>query len=551
MKIIAVLQPRVFSQRLLATSLLPVAGMPLVVLSARRAANRGLAVRALASNDRTHDVLDRLFRAHGVDCVRSPLDDVLQQFVLATECLNTGDLVVRIISDNTFPDGEFIQELVEQFQEGGAGYLGTHSPLDGLPCGVSAEVFTVDLLREANRDATANADREHVTSWIRRQTGAPCFGPILNKDLSHLRCTVETVDDYQRILRVFEKETEPIGVSWRTLCQRLEEEHDAHFRIPYKLKNGRVLSRMTLGTAQLGLDQYGIANTSGRPAEPAAIELIRRAVSHGVTVVDTARAYGCAEARVGRAFAELPTDAALIITKHDPLPWLPPSLSTDAIQAAVERSVYCSCHRLRRQSLDILMLHRAEHYRLFNGAIWRTLLECRDRGLVRELGVSVYSPAEALEVLQSSDVLHLQVPLNILDRRWDEASVPEALASRPEVTVYARSAFLQGALLLPSGQWPRVAQPLAQTWCAQLDQLVADFKRQNRADLCLAYVLAQPWVDSVVLGLENLAQLDANLQLIRQPALSIEQVCVVEATFRGVAEEVLNPAKWESAKVRP
>ena len=549
--IVAVMQARVSSTRLPAKSVLPVGGFPLAILCARRAANHGLTVRVAISNERADDVLYGLLQTQGIDAVRGSLQDVLQRFVLATDDLNPSDFVVRLTADNPLPDGDFLDELIDQFEKVGRGYLGTHSPLDGLPYGVSAEVFTVDLLRQANREAAAKTDREHVTPWIRRRTGAPRFSPKLTKDLSHLRSTVDSFEDYQRILRIFESESDPVGVSWRTLCQRLEHEFGSTFRIPYKIKNDRVLSRMTLGTAQLGLDEYGIANTDGRPSESTAVDLIRRAVWHGVTVVDTARAYGCAEERVGQAFLKLPTDTASIVTKLDPLPWLNSSLSSEAIRAAAERSVYCSCYQLRQHSLDVLLLHRAEHHYSFNGAIWQALLDCRDCGLVHELGVSVSSPAEAMQSLQDPDVRHLQVPVNLLDRRWVEAGVPDALTARPEVTVYARSAFLQGALLLPPRQWPRLALAQAQTWCEELDRLVVDFRRQGRADLCLAYVLAQPWVDSVVVGLENLSQLDTNLQLLQQPALSPAQASIVDTTFRGAAEELLNPVKWESDRVRP
>jgi len=446
------------------------------------------------------------------------------------------------------PDGEFLQELVEQFLKTGGGYLGTHSPLDGLPYGVSAEVFKVSLIRQADREAVCASDREHVTPWMRRQTKAPRFLSRLSANYSYLRATVDTFEDYQRILRLFAEESDPVGVSWLGLIQRLSADCSASFRVPYKLKNNRVLSRLTLGTAQLGVPDYGIANQGGRPTEALASNLILRAVSHGVTDVDTGRAYGCAEERVGSAFARASNDTVRIITKLDPLMWLEPSCGNDAIRAAVECSVYRSCHCLRRQSLDVVLLHRADLFHWAEGAVWKLLLECRDRGLIRELGVSVYSPTEALTVLRSQDVLHLQVPLNVLDRRWEEAGVPQALVSRPDVTVYGRSAFLQGALLLPAAQWPEVAQPGAAIWCQQLDGLVDEFQRQDRADLALAYVQAQPWVDSVVLGMESIAQLDANLQAICRSPLTFNQARAVETIFCDVPESVLNPTQWEARK---
>ncbi|WP_373289934.1 aldo/keto reductase, partial [Saccharopolyspora thermophila] len=46
---------------------------------------------------------------------------------------------------------------------------------------------------------------------------------------------------------------------------------------------------------------YGIANTTGDLGQPAVDALLRRAAELGVTHVDTARAYGESEARIGAA----------------------------------------------------------------------------------------------------------------------------------------------------------------------------------------------------------------------------------------------------------
>ena len=544
MKILVVIQARVSSSRLPAKSLLPVAGLPVAVLCARRAANRGLPVCVATSVDRSDDVLYEILQREAIPCVRGPLADVLHRYVLATADLEPGDAVVRLTADNVVPDGEFVAQLVAAFQENGQGYLETLSPLDGLPYGVFAQMFTVALLREADRQATAPYDREHVTPWIRRKTGAPLYRPPLTADWSHLRTTIDTPEDYQRVLQLFRGEPDPLHVSWRVLCQRAAQLHSATFRIPFKLKRDRVLSRMTLGTVQLGLERYGIANATGRPAGDVAAEIVRSAVWHGVTEIDTAQAYGLAEARIGQALSTLPPGLAQVVTKLSPMKWLAETATDEMVQTAVEQSVFASCHGLRCRCIEGLLLHSADHLRSHGGRVLKAVKGLQERGVIREIGVSVYTPAQALEALQDADIRHQQIPTNLMDRRWDRAGVPAALARRPEVTVYARSIFLQGALLLPPGRWPQVAAARAQAWCAQLDQLVPALGRQSRADLCLAFALAQPWIDTVVLGMETLEQLAANLQLVRQPPLTAEAVRTLENAFPDVPDVVLNPSLW-------
>jgi spore coat polysaccharide biosynthesis protein SpsF len=73
---------------------------------------------------------------------------------------------------------------------------------------------------------------------------------------------------------------------------------EPRFRIPYRVVSGRAVGQMTLGTAQLGLE-YGVANRTGKPNRETAAGMVRDAIAHGVTTLDTARAYGDAEEVLG------------------------------------------------------------------------------------------------------------------------------------------------------------------------------------------------------------------------------------------------------------
>ncbi len=62
------------------------------------------------------------------------------------------------------------------------------------------------------------------------------------------------------------------------------------------------MSALALGTVELGLD-YGIAMPGefGRPPIEEAIRLVHAAIDSGITLIDTARAYGESEAVLGQA----------------------------------------------------------------------------------------------------------------------------------------------------------------------------------------------------------------------------------------------------------
>ena len=301
-------------------------------------------------------------------------------------------------------------------------------------------------------------------------------------------------------------------------------------------------AELVLGSVQLGL-AYGAANKTGKPGRTTALRLVARAADAGITQFDTARAYGDSEERIGEALEGRKHHRA--ITKLSPLSHLAPDASRDEVRAAVEASVDESRTALRQAHLDLLLLHRAAHMTSHDGAVWERLIEYIEDGTVRALGVSVQNPAEALEALACNDVRHLQLPFNLFDWRWREAGVIDRIAQRADVTIHARSAFLQGVLAANDASvWPKLAGIDAPALVKFIAELAQDFGRAGAADLCLAYVRGQKWIDGVVVGLETEDQLDANLDLFVRRPLTTGQCALVEARVPQLPAALLDPAQW-------
>jgi aryl-alcohol dehydrogenase-like predicted oxidoreductase len=301
------------------------------------------------------------------------------------------------------------------------------------------------------------------------------------------------------------------------------------------------ISGLVLGSVQLGLD-YGAANKTGKPTHAAALKLVRNAVRAGILQFDTARAYGDSEERLGEALAGL---GARTITKLSPLADLPEHATREDVRAAVDASLSESLAALRRSRLDCLLLHRASHMTDFGGAIWERLRERVDDGSVRMLGVSVQSPQEAINALESRDVRHIQLPFNILDWRWREAGVILRCEARPDVTVHARSVFLQGLLATDDATiWPCIDGIDSRVVLALIADLARELGRESAADLCLAYVRGQRFIDGVVIGMETTEQLDANLRLAVKRPLTDSECARVEGRVPRLPEQLLNPALW-------
>jgi aryl-alcohol dehydrogenase-like predicted oxidoreductase/spore coat polysaccharide biosynthesis protein SpsF (cytidylyltransferase family) len=544
-----IIQSRLFSHRLPAKALLPVGGLPCVVLCARRAARSGLDVRVATSTDASDDPLVDLLSAHRVPHLRGPLDDVLGRYVVAAADLPGDALVVRLTADAVFPDGPFVEELVARLVELGVRYLGTRSPLDGLPYGLGAEVFTVDLLRQAAAQATNPSDREHVTPWMIRTNGGEPFRPAaVAGDFAHLRCVIDSFEDYARATAVFRGVEHPVEVGWRELVERLARlPGEPRFRVPWVLVDGEVHSRLTLGTAQLGMP-YGRTNVAGQPDDRDAREMVRRAVLHGVTHLDCAQAYGTAEQRLGRALRMKPREPVTVVTKLDPLDDLPAAASRAEVARAVVGSVHASMVSLGVERLEVVLLHRWEHRTAFGGEVWRSLVELREAGLIGRVGASVQSPREALEALEDPDVTHLQLPFNVLDRRWIEAGVDRMAAARAGVVVHARSVLLQGVLPAAAALWPALPGgadgDYPSRWVTALSELASRLGRESVADLCFAYVRAHEWITSAVVGAATVAEVDENLRLFTSPCLTETEREEVDASIPDPPPALLDPSTW-------
>ena len=535
------------SSRLTGKVLLPVAGFPLVVLCALRIMRDGLDLVLATSEAESDDVLVDEAARFEIKTFRGSLNDVLGRFIGAIEDLQNNDIIVRVTADNPVVDAEFVRSLINLLDEQKIDYLGTSSPLDALPYGLSAEIMTVGALRQANLNAASDFEREHVTPWIRENMRANIVdGHKLTgqQNLSHLRITIDNFDDYLHLNKLFKSVGgEPVDVPWKKLIDDTQNMPSvAKFNVPYRINRGAIESIITLGTAQLGL-KYGIANKSGMPESKETMTLIHSAIEHGVNWVDTARAYGLSEQRVGEALSGGWLSRTRVVTKLDPLSDLPDDASVLCIENLVHKSLLTSQNSLGMKHLDVVLLHRWMHHDSHQGQIWEILNQQKTLGLIKELGASIYKPAEAIEALSDKDVTHLQIPFNLLDHRWQDTEFQNALSNRPDVRIHARSVFLQGLLISDPDIWPEWDDNAADR-VNLIDQLVGEFGRKNRADLCMAFVLSHDWVDSIVIGVETSQQLQDNMMTACESPLTSKERKKVIASLSDVPDRLLDPSQW-------
>ena len=203
--------------------------------------------------------------------------------------------------------------------------------------------------------------------------------------------------------------------------------------------------QLCLGTVQFGLP-YGITNQTGQVHEREVRRILDFAAKSGISLLDTAQAYGSAEEVVGHCWPQ--QAQRQLISK----------LPAGAPRKTWEENLFNSLQRLKTPKLDGFLLHRASDLRAPAGeALLYWLESLRDRGLVNRIGVSIYTASD-LEGLPLDRMQLVQRPLSIYDHRLIRDGTIEKLRELG-IAVHVRSVLLQGLLLQPPLHWPNHLSP--------------------------------------------------------------------------------------------
>jgi len=298
-------------------------------------------------------------------------------------------------------------------------------------------------------------------------------------------------------------------------------------------------ARLVLGTAQLGMP-YGIANHLGKPDFSTAIEIIRMAWENGIREFDTAQAYGESERVLGNALSDLGiSQQAKIITKMDPHVDLK---DEKAVKLAAEKSL----ENLRVNRLYGLMLHRDECLCLSEERLEK-IIDCLVHdGFVMQMGISVYTPDKGMQAVDSGMFDLIQVPANVLDRRFDQAGV-FMRAAQKQVKIYIRSIFLQGLLLMSAAQIPPemgFVRPLL----ASFEQLSGAIGRSRR-QIALSYIKFRFPEAMILFGAETPQQVKENVDAWSETP-SISWMACLEEAFDRVDESIVDPRLWPTPAIK-
>jgi aryl-alcohol dehydrogenase-like predicted oxidoreductase len=286
------------------------------------------------------------------------------------------------------------------------------------------------------------------------------------------------------------------------------------------------IQKLILGTVQFGLD-YGINNPAGKPSESEVEKILVRAYESGIRCLDTAEVYGTAHKIIGNFHRKYPDIRFDIISKI-------PGNFHGSITTKIESYL----KELNVDSLKGFLFHSFESYQLNKDEIVK-LSALKAQGQIESIGVSAYTNLQIEEILQDEFINIVQLPFNLLDNINLRGEMLSKINDSGKI-VHTRSAFLQGLFFVESDSDNKIAKSLK----PELDYLknVAIGHNITMQKLAINYCIQQPLIQNVLIGVDNLDQLNQNLSdatyllssnLIKQ----IEEIKVKQANL-------LNPSLW-------
>jgi aryl-alcohol dehydrogenase-like predicted oxidoreductase len=287
-------------------------------------------------------------------------------------------------------------------------------------------------------------------------------------------------------------------------------------------------SKLILGTVQFGLD-YGINNTIGKPSKENIKSILDSAYNSGIQLLDTAEAYGDSQNKIGEYHSNS-TNKFNVITKF--------SSNAGEFSLNIIERVYNNLKILDVDKLYCYMFHSFDDFNKYFKKYRKDLLILKRDEIINNIGVSLYSNDELERVLKFDEITLIQLPFNLLDNNNKRGNILKK-AKAKGIEIHTRSAFLQGLFFKNTSKLRIRIKPLG-SYLNSLNDLCDEDYKMN--DLALNYVCNQKNIDKVLIGVDNVHQLESNI-LSEKKYIQEELTKKIEAI--DVKEtELLNPSNW-------
>jgi methylglyoxal reductase len=305
---------------------------------------------------------------------------------------------------------------------------------------------------------------------------------------------------------------------------------------------GRPISR-------LGYGGWGLAGAFGAIDRRTAVRSVLTYLEEGGNLIDTARAYGESEARVGQALREWTGEAPVVATKilsHGPREGWGRPLPVDTVfpRGSIRASLEESLRELGRERVELVQLHLYWPTWGVDGHWLDELRELQSSDRALKIGVSLpdYRHDVALELLASGAVNSVQTVVNIFDPRALDCLAPYAAAN--DVALLARGVLDESGLAgcvdesteFAAGDFRRefFTARSRREYVERIDELrsFVPGTTPSLAALAIGFVLSQAAVTSAIVSMQTEDLVRQNMALARAQPFAADVLDVLATRHR-------------------
>jgi aryl-alcohol dehydrogenase-like predicted oxidoreductase len=291
----------------------------------------------------------------------------------------------------------------------------------------------------------------------------------------------------------------------------------------------RKLGTSDLELTTVGFGTWGISGGKwafgwGEQDEAEAVAAIIKAVDIGINWIDTAPVYGEGQSEdlVAKALAKLPKSKwPLIATKCSRVYQPDGTIIGNLDPASIVKECEAS---LKRMGIDVIDLYQV-HWPLPAEDIergWSALVQLKEQGKVRHIGVSNFDVAQLKRVQSIATVISLQPPFSLIADGIGSEILP--YCKEQNIGVIGYSPMCKGLL---TGKFdkqraanlgtddhrsrdPKFQEPQLSINLEFVEQLkpIAAREQCTLAQLSIAWTLAQPGVTAAIVGARRPAQIE-------------------------------------------
>jgi aryl-alcohol dehydrogenase-like predicted oxidoreductase len=284
--------------------------------------------------------------------------------------------------------------------------------------------------------------------------------------------------------------------------------------------------KLVIGTANF-YQKYGITNKY-KIFKTDLKKIIKFIINNKIIFLDTAQSYFGSERIIGDSkLKKFNLITKISFQKKD----------YTNINLSIKKKILSSLKKLRTKSIFGLLIHDSSI--LFSkkrAIILNELDNYKRKGLIQNIGISVYEPKEIKKIWSFWKPDIIQVPYNILDQRFEKTGWLKKF-KMSGTKIFVRSCFLQGILISDDYNKLKIKSSLIKLkqfklWCRN--------NNLSRVESCINFIKNNKYIDFLVVGFFNYKQLQEIFKIFNR-----KKNIRITKRFSSNNLNLIDPRKWQ------